>query len=54
MEWTLQKPLTRREIIECFKEMSDYDGKEGFIPLKDFSLRMISDLWNVDILPVRA
>jgi len=54
MEWTQQRPLTRREIIECFKSMSDDEGREGFIPLKDFSLKMISDLWNVDIFPFKA
>lgn len=51
MEWTYQTPLTRKEIIECFKSMSSDEGR--FIPLKDFSLKMISDLWNVEIIPVK-
>ena len=52
MEWTNMRPLTRKEIIECFRSMSD-DVGQGFIPLKDFSLKMISEVWNVEILPIK-
>ena len=53
--WTHQNPLTRKEIIECFKSMSDDEdlGGDEPIPLEDFSLRMIQDVWNVEILPVK-
>lgn len=56
MEWTMQRPLTRKEIIERFKSMSDDEGLGGGepIPLKAFNLSMISEIWNVDILPFRA
>ncbi len=57
-EWTHQSPMTRKEIIQHFKEMSDRDDLRGWqeelIPVEDFSLRMIQDIWNVDIIPVKA
>jgi hypothetical protein len=47
MEWTHENPLTRKELIEVFKEFADADLMET--PRRYFSLKFCADLWNVEI-----
>ena len=51
MEWTHEQPLTRKELIEVFKEFANHEGMET--PKKFFSLRYCSDIWNVEIKPYK-
>lgn len=53
-EWSHLCPATRKEIIQHFKGMSDDEGlgEDALVPIEHFSLRMIQDIWNVEILPV--
>jgi hypothetical protein len=51
MEWTHDQPLTRKELLEVFKEFADNDGIDT--PKKHFSLKFCADLWNVDIIPYK-
>lgn len=52
-EWGRDEPRTRSEIIAYFRELNQDESCEPY-PLKLYSLRMIMDIWNVDILPVKA
>jgi len=53
-EWSFENPPTRKEIIEHFKILSDDDdlGGDEPIPIEKFNLRMIMDIWNVNIMPL--
>jgi len=52
--WSYDNPPNEAEIIEHFKRMSDDEdlGGDEPIPHEAFSLSMISDIWNVEIMPV--
>jgi hypothetical protein len=52
--WSYDNPPTEAEIIDHFKGMSDNEdlGGDEPIPHEAFSLSMISDIWNVEIIPV--
>jgi hypothetical protein len=52
--WSYDNPPTEAEIIDHFKGMSDDEdlGGDEPIPHEAFSLRMISDIWNVEFIPV--
>jgi hypothetical protein len=52
--WSYNNPPNEAEIIDHFKGMSDDEGLGGDepIPHEAFSLRMISDIWNVEFIPV--
>jgi hypothetical protein len=51
--WSYDNPPNEAEIIAYFKSLSDDEdlGGDEPIPLEAFSLSMIADLWNVDIIP---
>lgn len=53
-EWSFDNPPNEAEIIEHFKRMSDDEdlGGDEPIPHEAFSLGMISDIWNVEFIPV--
>lgn len=53
-EWSYDNPPTEAKIIEHFKRMSDDEdlGGDEPIPHEAFSLSMISDIWNVEFIPV--
>ena len=53
-EWSYDNPPNEAEIIDHFKEMSDNEdlGGDEPIPHEAFSLGMISDIWNVEFIPV--
>jgi hypothetical protein len=53
-EWSYDNPPNEAEIIEHFKTISDYEdlGGDEPIPHEAFSLGMISDIWNVEFIPV--
>jgi len=53
-EWSFDNPPNEAEIIEHFKRISDDEdlGGDEPIPHEAFSLGMISDIWNVEIMPV--
>ena len=51
-EWGRDEPRTRAEIIEYFRVLN-YDEAKDPYPLKLFSLKMIMDIWNVDIVPIK-
>jgi hypothetical protein len=53
--WSHDRPATRKEIIEYFKMLSDDEGLEEdeLVPIEHFNLRMIQDIWNVEILPIK-
>lgn len=52
--WSYDNPPNEAEIIEHFKRMSDDEdlGGDEPIPHEAFSLSMISDIWNVEFIPV--
>lgn len=52
--WSYDNPPNEAEIIDHFKEMSDNEdlGGDEPIPHEAFSLGMISDIWNVEFIPV--
>jgi hypothetical protein len=52
--WSYDNPPNEAEIIDHFKEMSDNEDLGGNepIPHEAFSLGMISDIWNVEFIPV--
>ena len=52
--WSYDNPPTEAEIIDHFKGMSDDEdlGGDEPIPHEAFSLSMISDIWNVEIVNV--
>jgi len=52
--WSYDNPPTEAEIIDYFKGMSDDEdlGGDEPIPLENFTLGFIQDLWNVEIIPV--
>jgi hypothetical protein len=56
--WSHERPATRKEIIYHFKELSDRDdlrgGENELIPVEQFTLKLIQDIWNVEILPIKA
>jgi len=53
-EWSFDNPPNEAEIKEHFKTISDYEdlGGDEPIPLENFTLEFIQDLWNVEIIPV--
>lgn len=53
-EWSFDNPPNEAEIKEHFKRISDDEdlGGDEPIPLEAFSLSMISDIWNVEIVNV--
>ena len=55
-EWSIDTPVTRKEIIYHFKTMSDDEdlGGDELVPLEHFNLKMISDIWNVTIKPYQV
>jgi len=52
--WSYDNPPNEAEIINHFKRMSDDEdlGGDDLIPHEAFSLGMISDIWNVEFIPV--
>lgn len=54
-DWSYEKPPTEAEIIEHFISLNaDEADMHAFEPYphEAFSLGMISEIWNVDIIPV--
>jgi len=51
-EWGRDEPRTRAEIIDYFRELNQDESCEPY-PLKLYSLKMIMDIWNVDIIPIK-
>lgn len=51
MSWTWEQPLTRKELLEVFKQFADSDGMET--TRKYFNLGFCADMWEVDIKPFK-
>lgn len=50
--WTKDKPQTKKQILEMFRQYADDDGIELPKNKKDFDFDFIQDLWECEIKEV--
>lgn len=48
--WTKDEPLTKKELLELFRQYADDDGIELPKNKKDFDFDFIQDLWECEIV----